>query len=1499
MENNFFSTSEINSLREKKKDIKKLNKEDIAIIGISGKYASTCNLEEFWTLLQNGQSGIRSFSKERLDKIDCQAMHLKEDKIIPAGYMDEIDTFDHEFFGLSMRESKTIDPGQRILLQMIWEAIEEAGYGGELIKGSKTGIFIGYSSDHKVDYCTYLKQAAAVDEDEISLAGNVKSVLGSRIAYLLDLKGPSLVVDTACSSVLSALHLACNSIKQGESDMALVGGININILPVQRGLDDVVGIRSPENRIRAFDEGGNGIASGEGAGVILLKPLAKAIEDKDHIHAIIKGSAMNQDGTSIGITAPNALAQEEVMVKAWQQAKVDPMTISYIEAHGTGTKLGDPIEIDSITRAFRRYTDRKNFCAIGSLKTNIGHLDGAAGIASIMKAILMLKHKTFVSSLYFMRPNKKIDFVNSPVYVNDKCMDWKSEGPRRCGIAAFGLSGTNCHVVLEEYIDPKVVDAISESHETAHIFTISAKDKEGLKNLAKKYLLGLEKHLVAESIRDICYTSNIGRKHLEHRLALVVSNHEDLLQGLKAFLDEVEEAHYDYGFHKIVSYQKAELLPEELNTEKLNALNSLIEQKIELLEDSTPNQKEIYKQIGQFYVNGGMPNWQSLYSIQGHKVSLPTYPFKKISCWPKLKQYHRKNMFNKDYPLLNGEAIVSMNSIIYTCYLNETNWVIGEHLINGQCVLPGVAYIEILVQILKQMGRYKKGIKVSKFMLMNPFAIEKGQEKELQVVLNVQEKVYMVQFLSPNKDEKWTVHAEGKLEVLEETLQVEAPSLDAILSKRGNKIDFNTVNKVVDIGEHWQSIAKEVYQYEDGYIVYFALNKAHEQEVKEYSYHPALMDRGINATIDFIKKDTYFLPFNYESLILLKTLPETFYSVVKTKEYKGEEIAVLDVTLYDMQGNVIGQANNYSVKCVNKKYNIKPIKPVWQITQAEDHLEEIPKGLVVVGEKNQVEIFSSTCTGKGISKAIPVYLTPDITEADLAEVIDQIHASEITDIVYLADDSQPLMAVDTIKANKKMTVESLFLLLHTLIMQGIRKEMKLLVVLKHAYKLLDEETEFNPYHTSLAALAKVANQEQPKLLIKVIDTDDVNRQEIIFEELCHNWQVTKRGYRNNKCYEESLQTIEEDMTLGYEDYKQDGIYIITGGTGDLGGALAKHLVTQKPINLALLSRNAKEKGKELVLEIEKLGGHIELINVDISHYEGLKEAINALRNKYGCIRGIFHCAGIVSKGLIMRENQEAFNEVLSSKMEGTIYLDQLTRVDHPDFMIYFSSINALTGGIGQGDYAAANAFLDGYSLYRNSQGYKTLSINWPGWKDIGMAKRHNAFKEDDLLEGIYSKEALPFIERLLMRDENQFIVGKLQQVKNKGIVEQERDIDVNLTTTENKVAQIWKTILEVDAVGILDSFSELGGDSIMANYLYKQLEQQFPGVLDITDVFSYPTIKQMAQIIDDKINSNSSSTTNEENEIKRTTKVSEDDIDDLLSKLASGKISVDEMSQLF
>lgn len=601
---------------------------DIAVIGIGLNLPGSDTPVGFWKNIKEGRDFISPIPDTR--KRDMEA-YLRSNGIHDAeyseiAYLNEIDKFDYSFFGLSPKEASLMEPSQRLFLETVWKAIEDAGYGGKRIKGSRTGIYVGYSSD-----MLYKRFVAEIDPSSMAIAtpGNIPSVLAGRIAYLLDLKGPSLLVDTACSSSLTAVHLACQGIRNGECELALAGGVRISLMTLKS--TQKLGIESSDGRTKTFDDISDGTGSGEGVAAILLKPLDKAMEDGDHIYAVIKGSAINQDGDSIGLTAPNPEAQEDVIVRAWRNARVDPETISYIEAHGTGTKLGDPIEINGIQKAFRRFTEKKQFCAIGSLKTNMGHLDNAAGISGLIKSVMALKHKEIPPSLHFNRPNRKINFEDSPVYINDRLTGWVHDGTaRRCGVSAFGLSGTNCHVVLEEA--PEIISKEEEIGQM--ILALSAKTKEALEELAGKYIEFLNS--TDKSLADICYTANTGREHYSCRIAVVCEDIKDCREKIKKYIgygDCINEGIY-FGIHMLIPPNKVPSAQYEVNEDELQKWSDAAGIKIKEVYQYQYNRKKLLEEICELYVKGANIPWEELYIGKGRKKqSIPTYPFERTRCW--------------------------------------------------------------------------------------------------------------------------------------------------------------------------------------------------------------------------------------------------------------------------------------------------------------------------------------------------------------------------------------------------------------------------------------------------------------------------------------------------------------------------------------------------------------------------------------------------------------------------------------------------------------------------------------------------------------------------------------------------------------------------------------------------------------------------------------------------------------------------------------------------
>ncbi len=428
------------------------NGSEIAIIGLTGRFPGAKNLDEFWHNLQTGVESISFFSDEELLAAGIEPALINNPNYVKAnGVLEDAELFDAAFFNFNPRDAEITDPQHRIFLECAWEALENAGYDSETYNGS-IGVFAGSNlSGYLLNIYFNQNIRNSIDEHQLTIAAD-KDYLATRTSYKLNLTGPSYTIQTACSTSLVAVHLACQSLLNGECDIALVGGISVGASRKAGYLYQEGGIKSPDGHCRAFDAKAQGTVSGEGVGIVVLKRLEDTLNDGDFIHAVIKGSAVNNDGSNkVSYTAPRIEGQAKVIKTAQFVAEVEAETISYIEAHGTGTSLGDPIEIAALTQAFESSTKKKNFCAIGSLKTNIGHLDAAAGVAGLIKTVLALKHKQIPPSLHFEEPNPQIDFANSPFYVNNQLSEWKTnEYPRRAGVSSFGIGGTNAHIILEE-----------------------------------------------------------------------------------------------------------------------------------------------------------------------------------------------------------------------------------------------------------------------------------------------------------------------------------------------------------------------------------------------------------------------------------------------------------------------------------------------------------------------------------------------------------------------------------------------------------------------------------------------------------------------------------------------------------------------------------------------------------------------------------------------------------------------------------------------------------------------------------------------------------------------------------------------------------------------------------------------------------------------------------------------------------------------------------------
>lgn len=509
---------------------------DIAIVGMSGRFPKARNLAKFWQNLKEGLEAISFFSDQELESIGLDKTTLNNPNYVKAkAILEDIELFDAAFFDYSPKTAEIIDPQHRLFLETAWEALESAGYDSKTYQG-RIAVYgsASISSYFLFNLFSNPELIKLVGLDQIR-HNNRTDNLTTRVAYKLDLKGSAITIQTGCSSSLVAVHLACQSLIDRESDLVLAGGVSITNLQKTGYAYQEGGILSPDGHCRAFDAKAQGTVGGDGVGIVILKRLADAIADRDYIHAVIKGSAINNDGSAkVGYTAPSIDGQAKVIAEALAISRIEPDMVSYVEAHGTGTVLGDPIEIAALTKSFRARTQKKNFCAIGSVKTNIGHLDTASGVAGLIKTVLALKHKEIPPSLHFQEPSPQIDFANSPFYVNDKLSEWKSNGhPRRAGVSSFGIGGTNAHVILEE---APVVEQGGRRAEGQgrkyHLLVVSAKTESALEAATANLANHLKQHPDL-NLADVAYTLGVGRRAFDYRRMVVCQDLDDAIKVLE------------------------------------------------------------------------------------------------------------------------------------------------------------------------------------------------------------------------------------------------------------------------------------------------------------------------------------------------------------------------------------------------------------------------------------------------------------------------------------------------------------------------------------------------------------------------------------------------------------------------------------------------------------------------------------------------------------------------------------------------------------------------------------------------------------------------------------------------------------------------------------------------------------------------------------------------------------------------------------------------------
>lgn len=1556
--------------------------EDIAIIGMACKFPGAENVEEYWSNLKSGVNSIKEPSKQRreqssqyyrnkiftkcmLDMVIPEDTDL-DDKFSKGGYLNEIDKFDAGFFRIPPREAKFMEPLQRLFLETAWEAIEDAGYGGDKITGTKTGVFAG--RDHTAgSLYQYISEP-----DQMHLTGSWAGIMASRIQYIFNLHGPSLVVDTACSSGLTATHMACRSLQQGDCDMAISGGIHLIYLPAIQGQKSSMDmVESADSNVRTFDKSANGTVWGEGVGILFLKKLSKALADGDNIHAVIKGSAINNDGASNGITAPNAEAQEAVIISAWEEAKINPETISYIEAHGTGTVLGDPIEIKGLTNAFRRYTNKNQFCGIGSVKTNFGHLVAASGMASIIKVVLSLKNKMLPATINFGFPNPFINFCSCPVYVNNQLTKWDTtDSPRRAGVNSFGFSGTNCHIVLEEAPERQKKKSFAiTKNKPGHILTLSARSENVLKDLVNKYIEFIIKGGVTD-LADICFTANTGRGHFACRLAFVLKDFEDfkekLLQVSRTDFANLDKQGIYYNEHKIVPESKKVREAREITEKHKAEISAEAKLKIQELMEHKGDITNLCNEICKLYVEGGNIEWDMLYKGQQvNKVSIPVYPLERVHYWAEPKVFDGESQLLKDksikHPLFDNLLADSFDRQIFITYFDNTkHWELKEHRINGRSVLPGTTYLELA----REAARAYYGnspVELRDLLFVSPMLVNDGEVKEVQTIV-INEKDYLRFAVvskqnSEDPDNKtWVTHSEGKIFMLQDSVNkvYDISELKKECSNGEKSIKLSTIESPIKLGATWDNIER-IYVGDNSVLVKLEIDPSLSEIALKYSVHPALMDNAANVVMNGIWKDAVYLPLSYHSMKIYDRMPGKFYSYITklNNSSNSTETFSFDVLLMDESGNVFAEIHNYTIKKVwdiEKSFqgidkNAATYYDMNWIVESLDKQVKKPKwktalvfrdntaasDVIIEGLKESILSGVIEVTfGSGYQKNSQNSYIISGTEEDYLKLTAELKTRDIDKIVHLSAISRSdTMSTPALEIScddvQNRGIYSLFYLTKALAANKYNNEISINLLSKTAEQVSEEDSLINPDSASLFGLGKVVAQENPRLKLKCIDFDEATALESIINEVISECKDQRVAYRKGDRYIPEFSVVELNSSQEL-NIKNDGVYVITGGTGGLGLEIAKNISEKGNVNIALINRSKlpdteqwddlleKNNNEKLcnklraIKNIEASGSRVVCCKADISNEEETKEALNSLRMRFGHINGIIHAAGVAGDGFLVIKNSDIFSRVIAPKINGTQILDRLTFDDKMDFFVLFSSMTSVTGGVGQGDYTAANAYLNSFAQFRNKSGKRTISINWPGWKETGMAVEKNASDDNFSFRSLTNSKALSIFEDALKCDKAVIYTGELNipyissvadslpiklsgKIKasiNKYLLDKSKskyEAEVKNTNTqavkngiasnnssnslENKLALIWGSVLGIKEIDVYENFHDMGGDSILATQLLKEIDKEFPEVISISDIFTYPSVSQLSEFISGKLGHEA---INPENPVKEDTK---------------------------
>lgn len=1339
----------------------------IAVIGMSGRFPGARNVDEFWNNLHNGVESISFFTDEELE-LNGDAAAIRDSRYVKSkAILDDVERFDAPFFGYTPREAELADPQQRLFLQCAWEALENAGYDAQRFEGS-IGVFGGVSLNH------YLLINLLSNRDLVDSIGFLQTSIRNRtdhlttnVAYKLNLKGPAVTVQTACSTSLVAVHLASQSLINHECDIVLAGGSSVT-LPQKTGyMYQEGGILSPDGHCRAFDARAQGTVTGNGVGIVVLKRLEDALADRDTIHAVILGTAIGNDGSmKVGYTAPGAEGQAQVIAEAQLVAGVAPDTITYIEAHGTGTKMGDPIEIAALSQVFREGTQATGFCAIGSVKSNIGHLDAAAGVAGLIKTVLSLKHGMLPPSLHFEQPNPEIDFAHSPFFVNAQLRPWNASAPRRAGVSSFGIGGTNAHVIVEEA--PKVESGkITRPYQ---LLVLSAKTSTGLESATADLAAHLENNKEI-NLADVAHTLQVGRREFNHRRAVVCRDYDDALQALRT----LDPRRATTGYYEAKKRPVVFMFPGQ-GAQYVNMAKGLYEHEAVF-------RKEVDECARLLRPHLGFDLREVLYPGPQSDLAASTARLTQT-------EVTQPALFVIEYALarlwmswgLQPHAMIghSIGEYVAACLAGVFSLEDALALVaaRGRLMqsLPGGAMLVVPLPEQEVIPYLKNGLALA--AVNGPaFCVASGPTP---LVEQLNQELTAKGLACRRLATSHAFHSammDPVLEAFRDTcrkVRFHAPQLRYLSNLSGSWVtEAQATNP-----DYWVRHLRETVRFADGI----------RELVKDPDW--VLLEVGPGRTLGTLAR---WNPYRATGQVVLNSVrhpedsfdDEAFLLTTTGKLwlagvqfdwsgfYKDEQRKRIPLPHYpfESQRYWIEAKHQANGAVSDSKAHKRPNVSDWFYTPSWKRMP-LPHAGVIDGDarpwllicdqfgigkrladqlqKQGTEVFTIT-EGTQFERNGNAFVVRSQAAEDYQSVLKALNEEgkfpgRIIHLGNLADvrknDARESGKLDDLLNASFFSPLSVAQAIGAL---GKLPPVELVLVSNHLYDVTGDAV-VTPHRATLIGPCRVIPQEYPNIACRHVDLDlspgnasDGQLSQAI-AEFASGAADKIVASRNGRRWVQTFEPLSVAPSQPPLTVRQRGTYLITGGLGGIGLVFAEQLAETVQARLVLVGRSSfpardqweawleghdetdavSSKIRKLQA-LENMGADLLVVSADVSDESQMRSALAQAKKAFGPIHGIVHTAGVPGGGIIQLKTREMAEKVLAPKVKGTLVLASVLQDAPLDFFVLCSSRSSILGGFGQVDYGAANAFLDVFAHYsRTHDSTPVISVNWDAWQDVGM-----------------------------------------------------------------------------------------------------------------------------------------------------------------------------------